>query len=112
MFRLMGPAQFLATIAIAAIAAIMWVFLHDDGSKVSREDFGEAWPFYVDEGRLDCRNGNALTFSAHGTTYGLNGFGMLLKGTSDLEKVWRRNPDNLSLRVDIAPIMAAAERLC
>lgn len=102
----------LSVVLVVVIA--LYFYLSGGGKEITAEDFGENWPFTVDSGSVECRNGNALVFVANGKTYGLNGFGDVIPGVSDLRSIWRDDPKNpgTGLKVNIGPVQKVAETLC
>jgi hypothetical protein len=55
--------------------------------KIAESDFRKAWPFSVKEGILRCAS-QAVTFTANGTTYAVNGTAIGLKRYPDIDKIW------------------------
>jgi hypothetical protein len=83
------------------------------GVYVSREQFGDKWPFTVDGGYVESiNNGNAfgVTYGAvvfhanNGKTYALNGFAMG-RGYLDIEPIWRDDPNHLGLKISVGPLI-------
>ena len=60
------------------------------GVKITRSEYGEAWPFTIDEGYLDCERGSAVVFRSEGTTYGMNGPG--IQTHQPIDPIWRDDP--------------------
>ena len=58
--------------------------------RIKAEDFGEAWPFTVSEGVLSCSGASAVTFTANGVTYAVNGMASTA-GFADIEPIWKFN---------------------
>lgn len=46
---------------------------NDRTRKVSRAEYGSAWPFAVDDGKLDCVTPGQVIFRSGGKVYALNG---------------------------------------
>jgi|LGVE01.1.fsa_nt_gb hypothetical protein len=85
------------------------------GREVSKEEFGEQWPFTVGSGRVECVKELAFVFKVNGKTYGLNGFADSWGiSNADLKDIWLRDPKypDLELWVSIGAIQQAAEEQC
>ena len=73
--------------------------LGSDERLISRVDYGEDWPFTVEEGVLSC-NLSEVVFTAGGVSYGINGSAMGSGNYAEVEAIWR-----------LAPLGAPAEPL-
>ncbi|WP_419950532.1 DUF2511 domain-containing protein [Candidatus Palauibacter sp.] len=60
--------------------------------EISRADFGETWPFTVGSGMLRCGPGDAVTFTADGTVYAVNGVATTFGSGVDIEPIWAYAP--------------------
>ncbi|XUO88416.1 DUF2511 domain-containing protein [Halomonas sp. KM072] len=81
------------------------------GVLVTREEYGDDWPFTVDSGRLDCRQGGAAVFTSGQWTYQLNGVASQ-KGYADLAPIWRDNPAIPGAKVSISDMISVARQQC
>ena len=86
------------------------------GVSVTRAEWGDAWPFKVDSGTVDCvnslGNGNgAAVFRYGGKTYALNGYAQS-RGYMNLRPIWRDNPDIPGTKIDIGPMIKLALGQC
>lgn len=86
--------------------------------QVTQEQFGAEWPFTVPSGTVECASpAEALLFRYQGRIYALNGIaqgwarnnGVRL---TELETIWKPNPEIPGLRVSISSVMAKARTLC
>ncbi|MDW0360800.1 DUF2511 domain-containing protein [Halomonas venusta] len=102
--RVIGTASELGTDVESQIAS-------KDTGEISREEYGEAWPFTVDSGRLECWRGPSAVFITSGKVYQLNGMARQM-GHAPLEPIWRDNPDIPGTKVNIGPMIERALRLC
>jgi hypothetical protein len=81
---------------------------------VHAEDFGAAWPLSVREGVLrKYQRGmvEAVTFTAEGTTYALNGAAKSFDLGADIDSIWLVDPEldpALKLKKNIGPLVDAA----
>lgn len=73
--------------------------------EVTRQEFGERWPFTVERGTLSCEN-SAVVFSVSGRSYAVNGTAKG-RGYTAIEPIWRANP----LKVSFEPIARLSESL-
>lgn len=82
---------------------------------ITKADFGDAWPFTVDEGVLTGTGSGGVgevTFTTNGVTYGVNG---LANGTgkyAEIEAIWAANPSIPGTKKDIGPIIKRGLELC
>ncbi len=80
-----------------------------------RADFGDRWPFTVEQGYVMCVSGSAVVFRANDATYAINGqaSGMAARnGFRPAEDIWRENPSIPGTRINIKPVIDAGLALC
>lgn len=82
-----------------------------DGVEVRRSDFGRAWPLTVTSGVLNCE-GLAVTFTANGTTYAVNGFARQMDRWPDINPIWADAGIGLGYKKDIGPLIERGLELC
>ncbi len=87
--------------------------------NISEKDYGDRWPFLVSKGKLNCegRSGfGAVTFTAQGITYAINGTAKALakqrKGWKDIDEIWKSNPKLPGTKINISPIIEKGLSLC
>lgn len=73
------------------------------GVFVSKEQYGEDWPFIVESGYVDCDR-LASIFRHDGKIYTLNGGGKDW-GYLPLQNIWRDNPQLSGTKVNIGPMI-------
>lgn len=93
--------------------------------EISKDDFGEKWPFTVDKGILKC-DGAAVTFTVEGKEYPINGVASQ-KTVYKTEDIWAYDDKMIQGFIDagmtedeiepkprksIAPIIDAGLKLC
>jgi hypothetical protein len=90
-----------------------------EGREVTKEEFGEDWPFTVERGFVDCTNLSGglreAVFRSGGMTYALNGTARSrakAQGYEDVMDIWRDDPNNPGLKIDIGPILDLALQEC
>ncbi len=82
-----------------------------DTGEISREEYGENWPFTVDSGRLECWRGPAAVFVTDGTVYQLNGVAKQM-GHAPIDPIWRDNPAIPGTKISLGPVIQRALKLC
>lgn len=101
-----------------AFAGFLSSMAHATGPQlISAEDYGEAWPFTVEEMHLSCFPGNALVVSdaETGVMYPLNGVAnaeAAALALEPIEKVWRADPDIAGAKVSLGPVIEQGLPLC
>lgn len=81
------------------------------GVMITKEEYGDDWPFTSDEGRIECRRGGALVFVVRDFEYQLNGLAEQM-GYTKINSIWRWHPDMPGVRVSLTPIIQRAKTLC
>ena len=101
-------------ILTGALIAVLTVPAVAESVKVTKAEYGNDWPFTVDEGRIGCKQGIAPYFSVHGIQYALTGFGQSLgmKPLYPTTALWRDDPAYPGTKVNLGPIMEKAKELC
>ncbi len=82
---------------------------------IHKDDFGDEWPFTVEDGIVACERGSMVVFRASGKTYAVNGTarGFIEEaGYVDFEEIWRDDPSGIFPKVDISPIIGMGLDLC
>jgi Protein of unknown function (DUF2511) len=84
-----------------------------DAGKITKKDFGDEWPFTVNEGILECR-ANAVLFTTQGITYAINGRALSYKVGVDIREstIWAPNPEIPELKKNLGPIITRGLALC
>ena len=59
--------------------------------SLSSSSFPEPWPFTVPQGTVSCDPRGAITFTAGGKTYGINGFAKT-NGFPSPDEIWKLDP--------------------
>jgi Protein of unknown function (DUF2511) len=89
--------------------------LSESDEKISKSDFGNAWPFTVEEGLLSCKGGNgfgAVIFSSNGVTYAVNGIAKGRKTYNGIEVIWIDNPAIPGIKKNLSTIIDRGLKLC
>lgn len=82
---------------------------------LSVHEFGEKWPFIVDEGEVRCVDGMFIVFSVKGIIYAVNGTArsaMKKNGWRDVYEIWKDNPELPDSKISISPIIDRGLELC
>lgn len=77
--------------------------------RVTREEFGDAWPLTVPAGALSCEGHREITFQWKGTEYTLTG--EVASAYSAVEPIWARGPDGAT-RKALGPLIERGRTLC
>lgn len=80
--------------------------------RITAKEMGDKWPLTVDEVDIECRaDGRLALIHYDGVIYGINGTAMQA-GFTDFRPLWKDNPTEKGLKINIGPLIAAARRLC
>ncbi|WP_411145294.1 DUF2511 domain-containing protein [Streptomyces sp. x-80] len=79
------------------------------GQEVSAAEV-TPWPLTVDKGRLQCHDGAAVTITAGGTEYALNGTAKAKY--ADLGPIWKDNPKIAGTKVPVTRLLERGQKLC
>lgn len=80
-------------------------------ATISAKDLGSEWPFTVASGTLKCTD-NAITFTAGGKTYGVNGTATGRDNLPPIDPIWKPNPDIPGTKVNVGPVIDRGLELC
>jgi hypothetical protein len=85
------------------------------GVEVTRQQYGEAWPFTVERGVVDCDARGAALFQTRSPdvtgTWALTGFAQS-RGYPPVDRFWRDNPRIPGTKVPLTPITNLALQQC
>jgi hypothetical protein len=82
---------------------------------VKQEDYGEKWPFTVNEGYVACEEGTYVIFIAHNVKYALNGTAQTIRkqrGYNAIDFIWKNDPKFPGLKIGYAPFLKLGNDLC
>lgn len=109
-------------LASSAFAILGLLFCHVASAaseRVSSADFGETWPLKVKDGVLNCEpiyEYEIVTFTTNGKTYAVNGLARgnraKKRGWLDVEKIWKTDPRDPELKINIGPLIDRGRALC
>ncbi len=111
-------------IAMASILLAMPAAADGTNAPIARADFGDAWPFTVPAGVLNCTvvgrlsSGleiQSVTFAVNGKVYAINGVARghaKQNGWHEVTPIWRNNPRIPGAKVDIGPVISRGLQLC
>lgn len=83
--------------------------------RITKQEYGGAWPFTVDEGVLACKGSGglgAVVFTVNGRTYGVNGIARGGKRYEDIDQIWANHPSNPGAKKNMSPITERGLKLC
>ena len=84
-------------------------------TRITKQEFGDAWPFTVDEGILTCKGSGglgAVVFTANGKTYGVNGIARGMKKYDEIDQIWAPHQSIPGAKKDIGQIIQRGLSLC
>jgi len=80
---------------------------------VSKDKYGDQWPFTVDFGILACRRWNAVIFRTEDhQVYALNGKAIAMKKYKDVRQIWKDNPNIPGAKVSLSRLIQEVLELC
>ncbi|UVM63279.1 YebY family protein [Pseudomonas sp. B21-010] len=107
------------TISVVALAMLASGVCgaQEKSQRVSSKDYGDAWPFTVDNVDLLCfgPSPKALARTSDGTVYALSGSARSQakdRGWSDGQDITKPNPTMPSIKMDYSDIVQRAQALC
>jgi hypothetical protein len=80
--------------------------------KVTKAEFGNIWPFTVDEGYVDCLGYKEVVFRTQGGQYSLNGQAASTKKYLPIDPIWRDNPQIEGTKIPIYSVIKKGLDLC
>lgn len=105
--------RYLSVFAIAFLA-LLFSGCGSDGTKITSAEYGDKWPFTVNEGILSCKDTGSVvgstrmlevTLTANGVTYALNGTAKQNTNYANVDPIWANNPSLPGTKKDIGPII-------
>ena len=84
----------------------------EKGVKVTKAEYGEKWPFTVDEGYLDCLGNHEVIFKVGRRQYALSGEAGATQKYLEVDLIWKEDPKMKGTKMLIAPIIERGEKLC
>ncbi len=83
--------------------------------KITKQEYGEAWAFTVDEGVLSCKGSNGIGevfFTVSGKTYAVNGTAKGTKKYLPIDDIWAADPKIAGAKKDIGAFIEKGLKLC
>jgi hypothetical protein len=78
-----------------------------EGIEIGQAEYGDHWPFAINQGRLRCEGAGAVIFTARGQDYGLNG--MAGRRYASIQPVRKSTGDS---NFDLGSIISRGLTLC
>lgn len=78
--------------------------------EISRDQYGNRWPFSVDSGKIKCIDGSVV-FEANSYEYGVNGTSKM-RGYNKIEDIWLDDPNLPGTGMDIGFVLEIGNNLC
>ena len=79
-----------------------------EGIEINQAEYGDQWPFAIQQGRLRCEGTGAVIFTARGKDFGVNG--MAGRRYASVEPVRKKSNGDRSF--DIGSIISRGLTLC
>jgi hypothetical protein len=76
-----------------------------EGIEIRQAEYGDRWPFAIQQGRLRCEGAGAVILTARGEDYAVNG--MASARYASIQPVRKNDPN-----IDIGPIISRGLTLC
>lgn len=104
-------------LALALASLLSCTVLAAGPQLISASDYGDAWPFTVEEMHLSCLPGRAVVVMdvESGAMYAVNSHANAKAralALEPLEKIWRENPAIPGTKVSIGPVIEQGLQLC
>jgi len=78
-----------------------------EGIEISQAEYGDQWPFAIQQGRLRCEGAGAVILTSRGKDYGVNGIAG--RRYASIKPVRKSTGDP---SIDIGPIISRGLTLC
>ena len=101
---------FLATMAFVVVVAVL-AAVDKDQQAISRADYGDDWPFTVEEGTLIC-DLRQVTFAHDGVVYGLNRTARATGLYEDIAPLQVEDASSEDGRKSLEPLVEDGRDLC
>lgn len=119
----------IGTVVLVALLGGFWILLVPESATppspsrsrargpimITQQDLGDAWPFTVDSGLLDCRGAGEVVFTVDGRSYAVNGLAKGTKKYDDISPIWSlilTSGSSSDAKKDIGPIITRGLALC
>lgn len=80
---------------------------------VSRDTYGDEWPFTIDFGIIECRRYHAVVFRTEDhQVYALNGKAIAMKEFKDVREIWKHDPNIPGSRASLSKLIQEGLNLC
>lgn len=89
--------------------------LSSSEEEITKQEFGPAWAFTVDEGVLSCRGSKGIgevLFTANGKIYAVNGTAKGTKKYISIDDVWAPDPSISGAKKNISLFIERGLKLC
>jgi hypothetical protein len=83
-----------------------------DGIRVTKEEYGDRWPFTVDEGYLDCVGFKEVILRVGRKEYGLSGQAVGTEKYLDVDAIWKEDPQMKGTKIPINPLVQKGMSIC
>lgn len=79
---------------------------------ITKEAYGDEWPFTVEQGILSCENVSEVVLTVDGVSFAINGTAKSTKKYQPVEKIWADNPAIPGTKKSVGDIIKSGLALC
>jgi len=79
---------------------------------ITKEQYGDEWPFTVKQGVLSCENVSEVVLTADGVSFAINGTAKSAKKYQAVERIWADNPAIPGTKKSVGGIIKSGLALC
>ena len=86
--------------------------LPQNETLITKEAYGDEWPFTVKQGVLSCENISEVVLTVDGVSFAINGTAKSTKKYQPVEKIWADNPAIPGAKKSVGDIIKSGLTLC
>ena len=96
------------------LLAVLITSCSNHSKSLSKDEFGDEWPFSVEKGSVECLDGHVVVFKANGDTYALNDAARLSGDYKNIRDILRpdANYPGRKIMMDLSLIEFEGLKLC
>ena len=98
----------------AILSITFFISCSDHSKRLSKDDFGDDWPFRVESGSVQCLDEHIVVFNTNGDTYALNDAARLSGDYKNIRDILRpdANYPGRKIMMDLSLIEFEGLKLC
>lgn len=101
-----------AVVGLFALLVLAALFSSPSREVITKAEYGDRWPLTVDRGSVECVGVGAVLFHATGETFAVNGLALSAASYPPIDPIWRDDPSNPGLKINLSPIIDRGLALC